>query len=145
MIEDIKIELSNGCVVSDADVIKALHLVEGMKRMAKCADIKSEKDIDSASCVCVGFIGYALKNLGFFENKQTEVSEKKAGFFKGATKAILHEVFKGFFYQFNDEYVSRNLPAQDYLNIHRQEAINIMDEVINKCLEMNNEDIEDNE
>ena len=70
MREDVKIELSNGLRVSDADIIKALHLVEGMKRMAKCADIKTEKDIDGASCVCVGFIGYALKNLGFFGNNQ---------------------------------------------------------------------------
>jgi len=143
MREDVKIELSNGCVVSDADVIKALHLVEGMKRMAKCADIKSEKDIDSASCVCVGFIGYALKNLGFFE-KQTEVSEK-AGFFEGATKANLYGSIKDFFYWLEEEYALSNLPAQDYLNIHRQEAINIMDKVINECLERNNEDLEDNE
>ena len=70
MREDVKIELSNGWEVEDAEVISALQLVERLKMLAKVAGFTKEEDVDDAPHTCAGFIGEALKNLGFFNNSQ---------------------------------------------------------------------------
>jgi uncharacterized protein with HEPN domain len=66
MKEETKITLSNGWEVEDAEVISALQLVERLKMLAKCAGFTKEEDVDDALHTCAGFIGEALKNIGFF-------------------------------------------------------------------------------
>jgi hypothetical protein len=67
MEEETKIKLSNGMIAEEADIIRALMLLDSLRRLADYGNFVIAEQVEEQPSLCTTFISNMLGNLNLFK------------------------------------------------------------------------------